>query len=140
MFVLFFPIVPSEPLAYVVSPIPGSPRSLSISWLPPEILNGIIIRYTVYCMEVPEPEPDMVSSGIGIGLGDSTSPSNSTVLEIVVPGNETEVTFPSLVPYTEYSCYASASTSAGEGNFTDELTARTDESGRAHPPPTPPPG
>jgi hypothetical protein len=117
-----------------VSTIPGSPRSLSISWLPPEIQNGIIISYAVYCMETPE--SDMMTSGIGMGSGDSTSesdvlsPDNSTVLTVVVPGNETEVTFPDLVPYTVYSCYAFASTSAGEGNFTSQLTARTDESGR----------
>ena len=83
------------------------------------------------------PEPDMVmASGIGMGSGDSAlesnmlAPDNSTVLTVVVPGNETEVTFPDLVPYTVYSCHASASTSAGEGNFTTRLTARTDESGK----------
>ena len=80
------------------------------------------------------PESDMMSSGIGMGSGDSTSesdmlsPNNSTVQTVAVPSNETEVTFPDLVPYTMYSCYASASTSAGEGNFTSQLTARTDES------------
>ena len=81
------------------------------------------------------PESDMMSSGIGMGSGDSTSesdmlsPDNSTVQTVTVPSNETEVTFQNLVPYTVYSCYASASTSAGEGNFTSQLTARTDESG-----------
>ena len=86
-------------------------------------------------MEAPEPEVVM-ASGIGMGSGDSASeldmlaPDNTTVLTVVVPGNETEVTFPDLVPYTVYSCHASGSTSAGEGNFTVQLTARTDESGR----------
>ena len=86
-------------------------------------------------MEAPESETVM-SSGIGMGTGDSASepdmlaPDNRTFLTVVVPGNETEVTFPDLVPYTVYSCYASANTSAGEGNFTARLTARTDESGR----------
>ena len=80
-------------------------------------------------------ESDMMTSGIGMGSRDSASesdmlsPNKSTVLIVVVPGNETKVTFPNLVPYTVYSCYASASTSAGEGNFTSQLTARTDESG-----------
>lgn len=74
----------------------------------------------------------MTISEIGSGSGDLSdmlAPDNSTLLIVVVSGNETEVTFPDLVPYTVYSCYASASTSAGEGNFTFELTARTDESG-----------
>ena len=129
-----FSAVPSQPRSFVVSTISGSPRSLSISWLLPEIQNGIIVSYTVYCMEAPE--SDTISSGIGMGSGDSASksdmlaPDNSTVRIVVVPGNETEVIFPDLVPYTVYSCYASASTSAGEGNFTAQLTARTDESGK----------
>lgn len=62
-----------------------------------------------------------------LGLGD-----DSMVLMVVVAGNETEVTFPNLVPYTVYNCSASASTSAGEGNATDEVTARTDESGKLY--------
>ena len=60
---------------------------------------------------------------------DMLAPDNSTKLAVVVAGNETDVVFPNLVPYTVYSCYASASTSAGEGNFTVQLAARTDESG-----------
>ena len=58
------------------------------------------------------------------------APSNSTVLVVTVAGNETAVTFPNLVPYTVYTCFGSASTSAGEGNFTAQLTATTDESGK----------
>ena len=77
-----------------------------------------------------EQEPDgMMPSQIGIGSGDSAdvlTPDNR-ILTIVVPGNETEITFPDLIPYTLYSCYASANTSAGEGKFTDSLTARTDD-------------
>lgn len=69
---------------------------------------------------------------IGLESGDSASESdalkaeNTTVLTVEVSSNETEVTFPDLIPYTVYSCYASASTKAGEGNFTVQLTARTD--------------
>ena len=130
----FFSTVPSEPHSFVLSSIPGSPQGLFVSWLVPEIQNGIIISYIVYCEEVLE--LDMMASGIRMESGDSASESdmfaqdNRTVLVVVVPGNETEVTFPDLVPYTVYRCYASASTSAGEGNFTVQLTARTDESGK----------
>ena len=125
-------IVPSEPRSFLVATIPGSPRSLSISWFPPEILNGIVITYTVYCTE--EQELDMETSGMGSGFGDSPDsdtliPDNSTVLIVTVAGNETGVTFPNLTPYTVYSCFASASTSAGEGNFTSPTAAQTDESG-----------
>ena len=77
----------------------------------------------------------MGTSGMGTGFGemmvdpDTLTPENITTLVVTVAGNETEVTFPNLIPYTVYSCFASASTSAGEGNFTSEISARTDESG-----------
>ena len=77
----------------------------------------------------------MGASGMGTGFGemmvdpDTLTPENITTLVVTVAGNETEVTFPNLIPYTIYSCFASASTSAGEGNFTSEISARTDESG-----------
>ena len=77
----------------------------------------------------------MGASGMGTGFGemmvdpDTLVPENITTLTVTVAGNETEVTFPNLIPYTVYSCLASASTSAGEGNFTGETAGRTDESG-----------
>ena len=131
---LLFSAVPSEPRSFNVTTIPGSPRSLSISWVPPDIQNGIIISYAIYCELPQEPDSDMMMSGIGIEPEDSSesvmlSPDNSTELLVVVAGNETDVLFPNLIPYTVYICYASASTSAGEGNFTIEVSARTDESG-----------
>jgi hypothetical protein len=82
-------------------------------------------------MEEREPE-GMMTSPIGMESGDSASdldmitPDNG-ILTTAVPSNETEITFPDLIPYTLYSCYASASTSAGEDNFTVQLEARTDD-------------
>ena len=58
---------------------------------------------------------------------DVITSDNSILTIIVVPSNETEITFPDLTPSTLYSCYASANTSAGEGNFTVQLKARTDD-------------
>ena len=74
----------------------------------------------------------MMTSPIGMESGDSASDldtitSDNSILTIVVPSNETEITFPGLIPYTLYSCYASANTSAGEGNFTVQIEARTDD-------------
>ena len=94
--------------------------------------NGVIIGYTVYCMEARELDMVMTSQ-IGMESGDSASgfTPESPILTVVVPSNETEITFPNLIPHTLYNCYASASTSAGEGNFTVQLAARTDDkSGR----------
>ena len=74
----------------------------------------------------------MTTSQIGMKSGDSASDLDmhtpeSPILTVMVPSNETEITFPDLIPYTLYSCYAAASTSAGEGNFTVQLAARTDD-------------
>ena len=72
-----------------------------------------------------------MTSQVGMGSGDSADvlkPDSSTsILTIVVPGNETEITFPNLIPHTLYTCYASGSTSAGEGKFTDPLAVQTDD-------------
>ena len=67
----------------------------------------------------------MMKSSIGMEPGDSAS--ENSILTIVADSNETEITLPGLIPYTLYSCYASANTSAGEGNFTVQLEARTDD-------------
>ncbi len=61
-----------------------------------------------------------MTSPIGMESGDS-------ILTIAVPSNETEITISDLIPNTLYSCYASASTSVGEGNFTAQLEAQTDD-------------
>ena len=47
----------------------------------------------------------MMTSEIGMGSGDSASglhmfTPESPVLTVVVPSNETEITFPDLIPYT----------------------------------------
>ena len=91
----------------------------------------MIIRYAIYCEELLESESEMMTSGTGSDSAESgmLAPDNTTQL-IIVAGNETNIVFPNLVPYTMYSCYASASTSAGEGNFTVPVAARTDESGK----------
>ena len=116
--------VPSEPISFNVSTISNSPQSLFVSWMPPRIQNGIIIGYTVYCMEERE-QDGTTTSPIGMESGDSAS--ENSILKMVVHSNETEITFPGLIPYTLYSCYASANTSAGEGNFTVQVVARTDD-------------
>ena len=99
---------------------------LSLSWVPPSTPNGQVTNYTVYCEELPE---NFDSFGSGSGeTEDGIFPEANTTLSVTLSGNENETLFPDLIPYTYYSCYVSANTSAGEGNFSIHLTARTDES------------
>ena len=87
--------------------VAGSPRQLQASWLAPDPANGVITRYTLRCTTVTQPLQ-------------STTVSSGNVLSFIVE---------SLRPYTNYSCNVSASTEAGEGPATENLIARTDESG-----------
>ena len=90
--------------------VPGSPNTLSASWMAPDPTNGIVSGYTVYC---------------------STTSSPGLVLEPFNIGSEEATTILSgLVAFTEYTCTISATTGAGEGNLTDPRTAITAEDGK----------
>ena len=81
--------------------------------------NGVIISYKVYCYE---------TDSSGSGSGDIyTEYTNATTK--VVQSDVTETVVPELTPYTFYECYITANTSVGEGNTSDRVIARTDESG-----------
>jgi hypothetical protein len=120
---LSWAVVPSAPQQLTISTVYGDPTLLSLSWIPPSTPNGEVTNYTVYCEEVPE------SFGSGSGeTEDGIFPESNTTLSVTLPGNKNETLFPDLIPFTYYSCYLSANTSAGEGNFSIRLIARTDES------------
>ena len=89
------------------------PTSLLVTWNIPEITNGILIYYTVYCDESDSLNPLMEVEGAAQVDPDFTS---------------TEIT--GLVPFTSYDCAVTASTSAGESNFSIIASATTDEAGR----------
>ena len=115
---IFFCAVPSSPLAFSVSPVPGSPNQLSASWSPPIPKNGIITAYTVYCnTSAHQAYPEQV-----IG-------PNVAIVRSVVNGSTLTVTFTAgLNPYTQYDCYVTANTSVGEGMQSDIVSNRTAES------------
>ena len=123
-------VVPSEPQEVTISTVYGYPSLLSLSWAPPSTPNGEVTNYTVYCEELPE-NFDSFASGSGETSGeieDVIFPEYNTTLSLTLPGNENGTLFPDLTPYTYYSCYVSANTSTGEGNFSIGVIARTDES------------
>ena len=110
--------VPSSPLNFFVSTVPGSPYQLSAMWSPPIPKNGIITAYTVYCnTSASQAYPEQM-----IG-------PNIAFVRTVVNGTKLTATFSGLNPYTNYDCYVTANTSVGEGSFSNIAIARTGESG-----------
>ena len=101
---------------YFANPAPSRPRNLSlqvegnttisVSWLPPENENGIIVEYTVHVRD----------QGV-----------NSSERTVNVSGETTSTLINVLKPYTNYTFRIRARTSAGWGNFSENKTERTDE-------------
>ena len=112
-------------MSVTVSTIYGSPNSLQVIWTPPNEPNGVITYYTVYCIDI---ESDALTNPrSGVPLLSLNISESSTLLSLVVTSNETQIEFTGLVPHTVYSCYVSANTSVGEGNFSEAIEAETDE-------------
>ena len=125
------PLVPSPPLAPSVL-VPIDPNSLYISWAEPAIPNGIVSVYTVYCEKS---DTSTVGSGDSNPLNPYTDspPSSSDDLSnetVSASTNSTSFTLTGLTPYTQYNCFVSASTSAGESDFSTVISAVTEESGK----------
>ena len=116
---LNFISVPTAPVNVAMSPIHASTTVLSANWTVPILKNGIITAYTVYCnTSASQAYPEQV-----IG-------PNIPTIRSVVNGTTMAVTFNTgLNPYTQYSCYVTANTSAGEGSPSVIVTTRTVEGG-----------
>ena len=100
--------------------VPGSHNQLTASWTPPIPTNGIITAYTVYCnTSANQVYPEQV-----IG-------PNVPTVRSVVSGMKQEIIFRTgISPYTQYECYVTANSSAGEGTPSQIVMIRTSESGK----------
>ncbi len=85
----------------------GSPDTLSASWTEPDPANGIISGYTINC----------------------TTPTGEMLQPFNIGPGETSAMLDGLVAYTNYTCIISATTGAGEGQFSTPLTVTTVEDG-----------
>ena len=94
--------------------------SLNASWSVPIPRNGIITGYSVYCnTSASQSFPEQV---IGPNIPTIRSVVNRTTLAVTFNTG--------LYPYTQYSCYVTANTSAGEGSPSVIVPARTVEGGK----------
>ena len=92
---------------------------LLATWTPPTHRNSGIIAYTVYCNTSATQEYDEQVIGM-----------NAPTIRAVVNGTTLVAMFDTnLSPYSQYDCYVTANTSAGEGRASNIMTARTRESG-----------
>ena len=89
---------------------------LLATWTPPTHRNSGIIAYTVYCNTSATQEYDEQ-----VNMPTIRAVVNGTTLAAIVDTN--------LSPYSQYDCYVTANTSAGEGRASNIMTARTRESG-----------
>ena len=112
-------LVPSSSPSILLSPVIGYSTELYINWSVPIPRNGIITGYTVYCnTSINQSFPEQV---IGPNIPTIRSVVNGTTLAVIFNTG--------LNPYTQYSCYVTANTSAGEGSPSVIVTARTVEDG-----------
>ena len=104
----------------MLSPVPGSPIALFANWSVPIPRNGIITGYTVYC-----------NTSINQSFHEQVIGPNTPTIRSVVNGTTLAVTFNTgLNPYTQYSCYVTANTSAGEGSPSVIATENTVQGGK----------
>ena len=118
MYFLFF-TVSLSPQNFALYSAASSPTQMSASWSQPIIpMNAIITGYSVYCnISANQSYPEQ---SIGSNLPPIVSVVNGTTLAVNLTG---------LNPYTQYSCYVTANTSAGEGSPSTIITVQTAQSG-----------
>ncbi|XP_078658287.1 uncharacterized protein LOC144903749 [Branchiostoma floridae x Branchiostoma belcheri] len=87
----------------------SSSHSISLTWDEPAVTNGVITHYSIQYGQTTE------CSGVHLSLEVTTT--DSTRFQNI----------PDLIPYTTYNFRVRAFTIAGEGDFTDCLTAQTTE-------------
>ena len=92
-----------------------------VSWDLPTRPNGRITNYTVYCQE----------AQAEIGSGDPSlifpTMSLNTVFTNSAMGSNQNTIITGLTPFTNYSCYTTATTMIGEGTTSSLDYATTDE-------------
>ena len=106
---------------FEVTRVTESSMQLFASWSAPELRNGIITKFTVYCRKS-EVQSYIEQQPAGL--------NNPFMEQSVTDGKASSVRFvTNLEPFTGYDCYVTATTSVGEGEQSNNDSARTDEDG-----------
>ena len=114
----------------VMAAVLGTPTQFAIQWDSPEEPNGDLVAYSVYCKTSPQQPLCDYDSAISLNSTSCASELNvSYHQQAVLPvGLSNTAVIGGFSPYTNYTCYMTANTSAGEGVPGAHLSAVTDES------------
>ena len=110
---------PSPPVNITMDSIPGSHNQLAVRWAPPYQKNGIITGYTVYCN----------TSGSQVYPEQVIGPNRPTIRSVVNGTTLAVVIGTGLYIFTNYECFITANTSAGEGRASYVVNVRTEGRG-----------
>ena len=123
--------VPSPVNMIVMMAVLGTPTHLTIQWNPPVEPNGELLAYSVYCgasAQQPLCDCDFGNTSPSCPCGDmslNVSYHQQAVLPVALSQTEEIGGF---LPYTNYTCFMTANTSAGESTPGISLSSVTDES------------
>ena len=109
--------VPSSPTNVTLLTV--GPNTLMANWSKPLISNLAITGYTVYC-----------NTSANQTFSEQIIGPNVPTIRSTVNGTTQAIMFNTrLDPFTQYECYVTANTSAGEGSPSEIVTAMTAEGG-----------
>ena len=109
--------VSSSPLNFRLSPVSHSPNKLTAMWTPPDVTLGNIMNYIIFCNTSDnQTYPEQV---IGPNIPTKRAVVNGTTLSVTMIG---------FMPFTQYDCYVTASSTVGDGTASLLARNRTDQS------------
>ena len=109
--------VSSSPLNFRLSPVSYSPNELTAMWTPPAVTLGSIMNYIIFCNTSDnQTYPEQV---IGPNVPTNRAVVNGTTLSVTMIG---------FMPFTQYDCYVTASSTVGDGTPSLLARNRTDQS------------
>lgn len=128
------PAVPSPVRVTNMRFVPGRPTELSLNWTPPIELNGDLLAYTVYCKTSPyQPlcgcDTATVVQNVVSCFCDFPFNSSYNKQAVLAVSLSYTAIVGGFLPYTNYTCFMTANTTAGESNPSQPVSAITDESG-----------
>ncbi|CAI8005516.1 Receptor-type tyrosine-protein phosphatase F [Geodia barretti] len=125
--------VPSPVSTTMLEAIQGSPTQLTVQWRPPEEPNGELLAYSVCCRESTQQPLCDCDSAISVSstscpCGDLEQDTSYHLQAMFPVGLPHVKVIGGFSPYTNYTCFMTANTSAGESSPGIPHSSTTDES------------